>query len=95
MGLVALPQGRIFGLVVCPVPTVGQLVAVTTRRLGSNAPLHAPFVVAEPDPRKAEALVSEFLMPGVTVEAICPLAAKDIELYGLKPGEFTNPWWST
>jgi|HubBroStandDraft_2_1064218.scaffolds.fasta_scaffold213920_2 hypothetical protein len=74
--------------------TVGQLVAVTTRRLGSNAPLRAPFVVAEPDPRKAEALVSKVLTPGVTVKAICPLAPNDIEAYGLKPGEFTKPWWA-
>jgi hypothetical protein len=77
-----------------PVCTVGQLVAVTTRRLGSNAPLRAPFVVAEPDPRKAEALVSKVLTPGVTVKAICPLAPNDIEAYGLKPGEFTKPWWA-
>jgi len=50
--------------------------------------------VAEPDPRKAEALVSKVLTPRVTVKAICPLAPNDIEAYGLKPGEFTKPWWA-
>jgi hypothetical protein len=78
-----------------PVCTVGQLVAVTTRRLGSNAPLRAPFVVAEPDPQKAEALVSQVLSPGVTVKAICPLAPDDLPPYGLEPGQFTKPWWAT
>lgn len=67
---------------------------VTTERLGGGKPLRAPFIVAEPDPARAEALVRQVLTPDETVKAICPLAAEHIAPFGLKPGEFANPWWA-
>jgi hypothetical protein len=76
-------------------PTAGQIVRVTTLRLGGGKPMYAPFIVAEPDPAKAEALVSQVMTPDEQPKAVCPLGADVIEAFGLKPGEFTHwRWWS-
>jgi hypothetical protein len=76
------------------VPTAGQLVVVTTQRLGGGKPLRAPFVVAEPNPTKAEDLVRSVLTADETVKAVCPLTAEWLRPFGLQPGQFTNPWWA-
>lgn len=73
--------------------TAGQLVVVTTRRLGDGEPEYVPFVVAEPDPAKAEQLVSSVLAPDEKARAVCPLSAEAIKEFGLQPGQFTNRWW--
>jgi hypothetical protein len=75
-------------------PTAGQIVRVTTLRLGGGKPMHSPFIVAEPDPAKAEALVLQVMTPDEKAKAICPLGAEVIKAFGLKPGEFTHwRWW--
>jgi hypothetical protein len=74
-------------------PTGGQLVVVTTRRLEGGKPRHAPFVVAESDPAKAEDLVSKVLTADEEARAVCPLGAQTIEQFGLEQGQFTNQWW--
>jgi len=71
----------------------GQLVMVTTRRLGDGEPEYVPFVVAEPDPANAVQLVSRVLAPDERARAICPLSAEAIKKFGLEPGQFTNRWW--
>lgn len=75
------------------VSTAGQLVMVTTRRLGDGEPEYVPLVVAEPDPVKAEQIVSRTLPPDEKARAICPLSSDTIKEFGLQPGQFASRWW--
>ncbi len=72
--------------------TAGQLVSVSTRTVeGGETPTYSAVVVAEPDPKKAEQLVKESAAHSEKVEAIGLLPASVVNLFGLKPGQFT-PW---
>jgi hypothetical protein len=86
-------ERRIIGFMAVFETTAGQLVMVTTRRLGDGEPDYVPFVVAEPDPAKAVQLVSRVLAPDERARAICPLSAEAIKEFGLESGQFTNRWW--
>jgi hypothetical protein len=69
----------------------GQTVRVTTKRFGGS-PLREFYSVAEPDPRKAEAIIGRAIgmTPDVLVEAVGSLSAAEIKALGLKPGQFAH-----
>ncbi len=72
--------------------TTGQLVSVSIPTVeGGGTPTYSAVVVAEPDPKKAEQLVRESAAHSEKVEAICPLPASVVNLFGLKRSQFT-PW---
>jgi hypothetical protein len=56
-----------------------------------GTPTYSAVVVAEPDPKKAEQLVRESAAHNEKIEAIGPVPANVVNLFGLKPGQFT-PW---
>jgi hypothetical protein len=67
----------------------GQTVRVTTKRFGGSL-MREFYSVAEPDPRKAEAIIARAIgmTPDVLVEAVGRLAAAEIKVLGLKRGQF-------
>ena len=71
-------------------PIAGQVVRVTTLRLGGGEPMHVPYIVAEPDPAEAEQLVLKAMTLNERATALYPLPANVIEAFNLKPGEFTH-----
>ena len=70
-------------------PIAGQVVRVTTLRAGGE-PMHVPYIVAEPDPAKAEQLVLKAMTLNERATALYPLPANVIEAFNLKAGEFTH-----
>jgi hypothetical protein len=64
-------------------PIAGQVVRVTTLRLGGE-PMHVPYIVAEPDPAKAEQLVAA----GYGPQACTPARSQDSDRgYLPRPGK--------
>jgi uroporphyrinogen-III synthase len=74
--------------------TAGQIVRVTTTKIGGGEPMHVPLVVAEPDPKKAEQLVRAVAGHDEEITAVGPVTANVIEAFGLRPGQFTYWRWS-
>jgi hypothetical protein len=68
----------------------GQVVLVTTERLEGGPPLRVVYYVAEENPTKAEAIVSNLLAPNESVVAWGPLPEAAVRALGLKRGEFTR-----
>jgi hypothetical protein len=68
----------------------GQVVLVTTERLGGGSPAKTIYYVAEEDPAKAEAIVAEIMAPNERVEACGLLPEAAVKALGLKSGEFRN-----
>jgi hypothetical protein len=70
----------------------GQTVRVTTRRFGDGKPMTEFYIVAEPHPINAEAIIRAAIgaTPDVRVEAVAPRAPAEIETFHLKPGEYTH-----
>jgi hypothetical protein len=70
----------------------GQTVRVTTKRLGIGQPLIEFYIVAEPHPLRAEAIIRAAVgaTPDVRVEAVAPCSPAGIEAFHLKPGEYTR-----
>jgi hypothetical protein len=58
--------------------------------MGGGEPLNAALVVAEPDPQKAEAIIRAVASPDEVVKAVAPLTANVLEMFELKPGQFTH-----
>ena len=61
-------------------PIAGQVVRVTTLRLGGGEPMHVPYIVAEPDPAEAEQLVLKAMTLNERATALYPLPANVTEL---------------
>jgi hypothetical protein len=72
------------------VPIAGQMLRVTTHRLGGSDPVHIPIIVAEPDPKMAETIVRAIVTLDEDVVAVGPLTADYIEAFHLEPGQFTH-----
>jgi hypothetical protein len=51
----------------------GQVVLVTTERLGGGPPMRTVYYIAEDDPAKAEAIIAKIMAPNERVEAYGPL----------------------
>jgi hypothetical protein len=68
----------------------GQVVLVTTERLGDGPPMRTVYYVAEEDPARAEAIIATVMAPNEKVEAYGPLLEAAVKALGLKPGEFTR-----
>jgi hypothetical protein len=68
----------------------GQVVLVTTERLGGGTPLRVVYYVAEESPAKAEAIVGAFMAPNESVVAWGPLPEAAVKALGLKHGEFKH-----
>ncbi len=68
----------------------GQTVRVTTKRPDGGSPTLDFYAVAESDPKKAEAIVTEAIGANSDelVEAIGLLSAAEITALGLGPGQF-------
>jgi hypothetical protein len=68
----------------------GQVVLVTTERLGGSPPMRTVYYIAEEDPAKAEAIIAKFMAPNEKVEAYGPLPEAAVKALRLKPGEFIH-----
>jgi len=68
----------------------GQVVLVTTERLGGGPPMRTVYYVAEEDPTKAEAIVATVIAPNEKVEAYGALPEAAVKALGLKPGDFRH-----
>jgi hypothetical protein len=70
----------------------GQTVRVTTKRPGDGEAITEFYIVAEPHPLKAEAIIRAAIgaTPDVRVEAVAPRSPAEIEEFHLKPGEYTR-----
>lgn len=68
----------------------GQIVCVTTLAHEDGTPMRVPYVVAEPDPAKAEEIVRAFMTADEEVKAVGPVSEGVVAEFGLKPGEFTH-----
>jgi hypothetical protein len=68
----------------------GQIVLVTTERLGGGSPMRTLFYVAEEDPAKAVALIEDRMAPNERVEALGLLPEAAVMALGLKPQEFRS-----
>ena len=68
----------------------GQVVLVTTERLGGGSPMRTVYYVAEEDPAKAVAIIEEKMAPNERVEAWGLLPDAAVRALGLKPREFRN-----
>ena len=66
----------------------GQLVLVTTERLGGGSPLKVVYLVAEEDPAKAAAIVAALIAPNEKVEALGPLPEAVLEALKNKARRF-------
>ena len=66
----------------------GQVVLITTERLGEAPATRTVYYVAEEDSIKAEAIVAAVMAPNETVVAYGQLPEAAVKAMGLKPGEF-------
>jgi len=68
----------------------GNMVRVTTRRLGGGEPMRVVYAVAEPNPQKAEEIVRNrtSATSDETVEALGPITRAALKGYGLTAGQF-------
>ena len=69
-----------------PIPVAAQAAIVREAHGGSHA---AVLIVAEANPAKAREILRGKL-PGLHVAELYPLPAGSLEIFGLKPGEFTR-----
>ena len=67
----------------------GQTVRVTSNQLGDDRSVTEFYVVAEPRPIKAQAIIRAGIgaPPEVRVEAVAPRSPAEMMAFHLKPGE--------
>jgi hypothetical protein len=70
----------------------GQTVRVTTKPLNGGKRTAEFYLVAEPRPLKAEAIIRAAIgaSPDVRVEAIAPRSPAEMKAYNLTSGEYTR-----
>ena len=71
-------------------PTVAQAVAIRSNFSDEAEPRRALLIVAEADPIRAELLIRAHIQPTETVVGVFPLPDGALEIFDLRPGQFTQ-----
>ena len=69
-------------------PVAGHLVIVTPPARSGGEQWRSCYLVAVTDPEEAKRIIQEVLPASAAVEDALPVAARQMAMHGLQPGEF-------